>query len=117
VNRASITAPPAARSSATIDWLPPGWRVSTTSMANATTPRTTARVEPSDSVTRTRPAGRVRCPTTPATNAPAGTHASGASDAGRTHRAAAAAATAAARPTAATTRGAGGRLATVHATM
>src|SRR5207248_604418 len=113
--RATVTAPPAATSSATMDWLPPGCRVSTTSVANATTPRTTASVEPSDSVARTRPAWRLSCPSTPARNPPAVTYASGASDAGRTHSAAASAASAAASPTAATTRGAGGRLATVQA--
>jgi hypothetical protein len=115
VSRATSTATPAAARQATIAWVPRGCRLNTTSVASATTPTTTARVEPSDSVTRTRPVGRVSWPTTPATNAAAVTYASGASEAGSTQTAEMSAPTAAARPTPATTRGAGGRDATVQA--
>src|SRR5262245_23546202 len=79
------------------------------------TPTTTTSVAPSDSVTRTRPARQLSWPTTPATNPAAATYPIGAAVAWIGQTAAKSAATAVRMPTVPTTRGAGGRTATVQA--
>jgi hypothetical protein len=58
VRWATSSAPPAPTTQALITCVPSGTRLSTIRVAYATTPRTTIRLEPSDSVTRTRPARR-----------------------------------------------------------
>src|SRR5690242_18090255 len=86
-SRATTIATPAAARQATSAWVPGDLRPSTTSVAKDTTPSVTTRVDPSDSVTRIRPAGRVSWPITPTMKPAAVTYASGASDAGRAHTA------------------------------
>jgi hypothetical protein len=96
--------------------VPSGIRLSTISVAYATTPRTTIRLDPSDSVTRTRPAGRSNWPITASTNPPAVTYAMVPSDAGRPVSANQSAARATRSPTVPTTFGAGGCAAIVQTT-